>query len=44
MMERMMGGQLERLREMVETGSLEIVTQVTEIRVNQGAPAMTDRA
>lgn len=38
MMERMMGGQLERLREMVETGNLEVVTQVTGIRVNQGAP------
>lgn len=38
MMERMMAGQLERLREMVQSGSLEVITRVTSIRVNQGAP------
>ncbi|HSJ07820.1 MAG TPA: hypothetical protein VK936_14035 [Longimicrobiales bacterium] len=38
MMERMMAGQMDRLREMVESGTLEITTEVKAIRVNQGAP------
>lgn len=38
MMERMMGSQLESLRGMIESGRIEVTTQVTAIRVNQGPP------
>jgi hypothetical protein len=38
MMERMMGGQLERMREMMSSGAMNIVVQVTEVRVNAGPP------
>ena len=38
MMERMMGGQMQKLREMVETGSMEVTTQVKDVQVNQGPP------
>lgn len=38
MLERIIGGQMDRLREMLASGRLEIIMQVTEIRVNQGAP------
>jgi hypothetical protein len=38
MMERMMGGQIERMQEMVSSGAMDVVVQVTEIRVNEGRP------
>lgn len=38
MMERMMGSQLEKLRGMLESGRLEVTTQVSAVRVNQGVP------
>jgi hypothetical protein len=38
MMERMMGGQLERMREMMSSGAMNVVVQVTEVRVNAGPP------
>lgn len=39
MMERMMGGQLEELRNMVGSGELEIELEVTDLVVNTGQPA-----
>lgn len=36
MMERMMGGQMEQLRNMVETGMFEMKFRVLDVRVNEG--------
>ncbi len=38
MMESMMKGQLEQLEKMVESGKMEITTQVKELKVNTGPP------
>lgn len=38
MMERMMGGQLERMETLLAQGAMDFTVQVTEIRVNQGPP------
>ena len=38
MMENMMGGQLDMIRGMASTGSMEIETQVMELRCNTGLP------
>jgi len=38
MMERMMGGQLELVQQMLSSGAMDLVVQVTEVRVNAGPP------
>ncbi|NIP59008.1 MAG: hypothetical protein GWM92_11950 [Gemmatimonadetes bacterium] len=38
MMERMMGGQLERMETLLAQGAMDFTVQVTEIRVNEGPP------
>ena len=38
MMQKMMGSQIERLEEMVNSGNFEMTIEVKELRVNQGPP------
>jgi hypothetical protein len=38
MMERVMGGQLEKMEEMVTSGALDFTVEVKELRVNEGPP------
>ncbi len=42
MMESMMKGQLEQLEQMVNSGSMQITTEVKEVRVNAGPPEGTN--
>jgi len=37
-MERMMGGQLEHVQEMLSSGAMDIAVQVKDVRVNAGPP------
>lgn len=39
MMERMMGGQLERMQEMMGSGAMNFTIEVKELRVNEGPPS-----
>lgn len=39
MMERMMGGQMEQVENMMASGAMDLTVQVTEIRVNEGPPS-----